>query len=161
MSETRALPSSLRHSEHQQLFEYWRSKCRGDLLAGRRDIDPVDLRQVLPRLALIDVLREADGLDFRYRLTGTEIVERAGRDPTRKRFTELYDGDYLEAALATYRTVAEEGVPMLSERTFPLVRDREFLRYDRLILPLAADGRTVDMVMLLIAVLEHVRMDEI
>jgi hypothetical protein len=42
---------------------------------------------------------------------------------------------------------------------YPLVPGREYMSYDRLLLPLAADGVTVDMVMLLIVVLEHRSID--
>lgn len=149
----------LRHDDHQALYAYWRSKQQGDRLPARADIDPADLRSMLPRLALIDVLREDEGLAFRYRLTGTEIVNRAGRDPTGKRFDELYRGEYLETAKETYRQVVETGQPHTSDRVYPLVPGREYMSYDRLLLPLASDGTTVDMVILLIVVLEHRSID--
>jgi hypothetical protein len=149
----------LRHADHRVLYEYWRAKAPGGHLPARADIDPTDLRRLLPRLALVDVLREPEGLAFRYRLTGTEIVDRAGRDPTGLRFEELYSGDYLETALATYRHVVETGAPHVSDRVYPLVPGREYLRYDRLLLPLAADGATVDMVVLLVVVLSQGQLD--
>ena len=160
MIDGNELLDRLRHADHRALFEYWASKRTEGRLPARADIDPIDLRRLLPRLALIDVLRDGGTLDFRYRLTGTEIVERAGRDPTGRTFGELYAGDYRETAIATYRKVVETAKPLLSERTYPLVPEREFLRYDRLLLPLAADGRTVDMVMLLIVVLEHRKVED-
>jgi hypothetical protein len=158
---TDQLTARLQHAEHRRVYEYWLRKCRDERLPARADIDPVDLRRQLPRLALVDVLRKPDGLQFRHRLTGTEIVERAGRDPTGKRFDELYSGSYLQTALATYRHVVETGRPHLSERSYPLVPDRQYLQYDRLLLPLAADGRTVDMVLINIVVQEHPRREQI
>jgi hypothetical protein len=149
----------LRHDDQRTLYDYWRARQRSGRLPARADIDPADLRHLLPRLALIDVLREDHDLAFRYRLTGTEIVNRAGRDPTGKRFEELYHGDYLQTAHATYRQVVDTGRPHTSDRVYPLVPGREYMRYDRLLLPLAGDGVTVDMVMLLIIVLEHSRVD--
>jgi hypothetical protein len=149
----------LRHDDQRTLYDYWRARQRSGRLPARADIDPADLRHLLPRLALIDVLREDHDLVFRYRLTGTEIVNRAGRDPTGKRFEELYRGDYLQTANATYRQVVDTGRPHTSDRVYPLVPGREYMRYDRLLLPLAGDGVTVDMVMLLIIVLEHRSID--
>ena len=149
----------LRHDDHRVLYDYWQTRQRGGRLPARADIDPTDLRKLLPRLALIDVLREDDSLAFRYRLTGTEIVNRAGRDPTGKRFDELYRGDYLQTAQATYQKVVDTGRPHTSDRVYPLVPGREYMSYDRLLLPLASDGVTVDMVMLLIVVLEHRSID--
>lgn len=145
----------LRHADHRALFDYWHARMQGDRLPARADIDPAELRSLLPRLALIDVLREEQGLAFRYRLTGTEIVSRAGRDPTGKRFEELYRGDYLQTANETYRQVVESARPHTSDRVYPLVPGREYMTYDRLLLPLAGDGVTVDMIMLLIVVLSQ------
>lgn len=138
----------LRHSAHRQLLAYWCGKAPPNGLPSRADIDPVDIPQLLPRLALIDVLREPAGLHFRYRLAGTEIVERAGRDPTGKRFDELYSGDYLRQALSVYTEVVTSGRPYASHRSFPVDFNREFISYDRLILPLAGDHVTVDMLIL-------------
>lgn len=157
MTAPGAFAERIKHGEQRDLYAYWSAKAPPDGLPARRHIDPLDIPALLPRIALIDVLREPAGMFFRYRLAGTEIVERAGRDPTGRRFEELYEGDYLQQALDTYRQIVEAGVPHLSERTFPFIRGREFMRYDRLILPLADDGRTVDMLILLIAVLEQGR----
>lgn len=158
MTDVSAPEPQLRHRDQEALYAYWRGKRRhGGLLPARADIDPVDLRDLLPRLALIDVLRDTGELAFRYRLTGTEIVDRFGRDPTGKRFEELYHGDYLQTANATYREVVETGRPHTSDRVYPLVPGREYMCYDRLLLPLASDGVTVDMVMLLVIVREHRR----
>ena len=160
MTKTADIAESIRHPDHDWMFQYWRGKApKGGGLPSRQDIDPIDFPRLLPRIALIEVLREG-GLNFRYRLAGTEIVDRAGRDPTGKRFDELYEGSYLTTAIETYRRIADHGEPYLSERTFPLVAGREFLRYDRLILPLASDGRTVDMLLLLIVVLAQNRVED-
>ena len=159
MSSVQHTAPDLRHEDHRVLYAYWQDRRQGDRLPARADIDPSDLRHLLPRLALIDVLREDAGLAFRYRLTGTEIVNRAGRDPTGKRFDELYQGDYLHTANETYRQVVDSGQPHTSDRIYPLVPGREYMSYDRLLLPLAGDGVTVDMVMLLIVVLEQRSID--
>ena len=147
-----AFLESLTHTDHIALYRYWRSKCAPGALPSRADIDPAALRELLPRIGLIDVLREPDGPAFRFRLAGTELVQRGGHDPTGRRFDELYRGEYLETVQETYRHVAEMGEPLLTHRIYPLVPKREFLRYERLLLPLARDGAYVDMVMLLVVV---------
>lgn len=149
--------ATIRHDDHRWMYDYWHGRRHGGLLPGRGDIDPLDFPRLLPRVALIDVIREAPAPHFRYRLAGTEIALRAGRDPSGKRFDALYEGDYLTTALKTYRDILAAGAPHLSERVFPLFEGREFLRYDRMILPLASDGRRIDMFLLLIVLLEHPR----
>jgi len=146
---------TIRHDDHRWMYDYWDGRRRGGLLPGRGDIDPLDFPRLLPRIALIDVIQEAPAPHFRYRLAGTEITIHAARDPTGKRFDALYEGDYLTTALKTYRDILDAGTPHLSERVFPMFEGREFLRYDRLILPLARDGREIDMLLLLIVILQH------
>lgn len=143
MAEVDQFRATLHHPAHRRLYDYWRSKAPPGRLPGRSDIDPVDIPDLLSSIALIDVEREGGATRFRYRLAGTEIVARAGRDPTGKTFEELYEGDYLQSANATYRAIVENGEPFLSGRSFPAAKDH--VTYQRLILPLAADGRTVDM----------------
>lgn len=133
------------------IFDYWTGLARASRLPGRADIDPLDFPKLLPRVALIDVVDAEDPVHFRYRLAGTEIVERAGRDPTGKRFDELYAGTYLDQALETYRAVVAERQPHYSQRVFPLYHGREHLTYSRLILPLAGDGTHVDMLLLVVS----------
>ncbi|MBP5857031.1 PAS domain-containing protein [Marivibrio halodurans] len=143
---------SIEHPVLRGMHAYWCDRIPdGRLLPGRQHIDPIDFPGVLSRMALIDVLRGGDGLHFRYRLTGTEIVARAGRDPTGKRFDELYSGDYLVQALKTYADLTAVPTPHYSRRVYPLLDGREHLEYARLILPLARDGRVVDMFWLITA----------
>jgi len=143
-----AFEQRLEQPDHKRLWTYWRSKAPSGGIPARADLDPLDIPQLLPRIALIDVEQEEGRPQFRYRLAGTEIVERAGRDPTGKSFAELYEGAYLEQALATYREIVETRQPHLSRRRFPVESGRDFLSYDRLILPLGRDHRTVDMLLL-------------
>lgn len=154
------ISESIEHPTLRRMHDYWRGCIPEDgPLPGRQHIDPVDFPSVLSRMALIDVLRGDDTLNFRYRLTGTEIVARAGRDPTGKRFDELYTGDYLVQALKTYTDLAAAPAPHYSRRVYPLLDGREHLEYARLILPLARDGRVVDMFWLITADLLRVERD--
>ena len=154
------LRARITNPEQSAFFDYWLARFKPVGLPARSDLDPLDFPSLLPRIALIDVLREPAGLAFRYRLAGTEIANRARRDPTGKRFDELYEGDYLAQAQAVYEEIAQSGLPHLSDRTYLVQNGREALDYHRLILPLASDGRTVDMLALLIAVIDQRRLDD-
>jgi hypothetical protein len=147
--------SALSHPEHVWLYDYWLARKPPDGLPARRAIDPTDFPRMLPRVAMIAVEAVADGFRYRYRLAGTEIVARAGRDPTGKTFEELYQGDYLKSARALYDELRASAQPHFSQRVFPIGDGESFLRYDRLILPLASDHRTVDQFLLLIVVVEQ------
>ena len=80
--------SQMRSRRVQRLHEYWRSKAemRGSV-PQRRDIDPIELPDLLPNLMLLDV--EPSPLRFRYRLVGTRIVDFSYDD---------FTGTYLDEA---------------------------------------------------------------
>ena len=144
----------LSHEAHRELFHYWDSKRQGDRLPSRTDIDPIDIPHLLSCLALIEVFSDVDPVDFRYRLAGTEIVKAAGREPSGKTFRELYSGDHLEGAIQTYNDIRERAAPHISRRIFRNDACRRCLNYDRMILPLASKGQTVDMFILHVVFVE-------
>ena len=137
------------------LYQWWREGVDAGRLRGRQDLDPGRFTKLLPRLALIDVLQR-DPLDLRYRLAGTEIFFKSGRDPTGKRFADIYSGPYLAEAFETYRGVIDSARPYTSTRTYTREKEGGFLTYKRLLLPLARDGETVDVVLLLVSDLQVV-----
>ncbi len=145
---------TLRDDRHRRAFAYWRSKAPAERLPGRRDIDPLEMPDLLPRLTLIDVVWEGDGegkrLRLRCRLIGTEVVARFGRDITGLYAEEAYPEEYLAKALETYGGIIESRRPYLSRHRIPIA-DRDHAEYDRLIMPLAADGDTVDMFLICFA----------
>lgn len=140
-------PSTVHHPAHVRLYENWSSKITTAALPGRQNIEPLEIPDLLSAIALIDVVREDGACRFRYRLAGTEIGIRAERDPTGKFFEDLYEGEYLKKANSTYRGIVDTGAPFASSRKFPL--EEGYLSYDRLILPLASDGKQVDMLIFL------------
>ena len=56
-------------------FNYWQSLCKQGL-PNRRDIDPVDIPDLLANIMLLDVVD--GGADFRYRLGGTAVEHNFG-----------------------------------------------------------------------------------
>ena len=126
------------------VFGYWQSKVVQGRLPGRGAFDPIDFPHLLGLVNLIEVIREAERMRFRYRLWGSLVSEMTGRD-----YTGCYVED-LELPVATSR---------IQETLEAVVRDREahfwrlpappsnksYRSYRRLLLPLAQDGEQVDM----------------
>jgi hypothetical protein len=133
--------AGLRHPLHRQILEYWRSKAPPDRLPGRQHIDPCEIPKALPWVGLVDV---------GYRLIGTGVVAKMGRDATGKWFDEHYGPDEFARRRGTYEAFVRSRRPMIVRCT-DLIPDGEFKRCDCLMLPLAADGETVDMILLLFA----------
>ncbi|WPZ33552.1 PAS domain-containing protein [Thalassobaculum sp. OXR-137] len=121
----------------QGLLRTWRAKCREDALPARRDFDPLDMRDALGWLFVVQADPDID--DFRYTLIGTEITEQVGRDNTGRHVGEVFG----QAGLELYREVRDTRQPV---RVWGVVDwlDKEHKSYETLVLPLADDGHTVD-----------------
>jgi hypothetical protein len=132
------------HSKRlRQLYEYWLGQAKGRLPA-RADIDPAAIPQLLPYLFMIDVERAPRR--FRFRLIGTQICTWAGRDVTGMYLDDPAYGPRGEIITRQYAEVVERGVAYYAEQ--PAARpERDYVFYERLVLPLAADGRTVDILL--------------
>jgi hypothetical protein len=126
--------------------EYWRSKLNGRRMPARADLDVLELRSFMGSMFLFDVIDR--GRDFRFRLIGTKLVERFGRDSTGKTFAEAYErADPITATWLRniYQRVATEAVPIWSQAPLDQV-GRDFVVSTAIHLPLSADGSTVDMI---------------
>ena len=126
------------------LYAYWRQQSPPNRLPGRADIDPVDIRNALPHVMLIDVLESRR--DFVYRLVGTHIVQAAGFDFTGWTVAEFFASTSDDGRIEEYVQVAAEGHPRYGYYRM-LDPDRSHFFYERLIMPLAADGEKVDMLL--------------
>jgi PAS domain len=79
-------------------FSYWQSLRQGRMMPARRDIDPFDMRTLLPNVVLLDVSYQSAhcrstsavaSLDFRFRLVGTEVAARSAHDYTGRRLADI------------------------------------------------------------------------
>jgi len=127
----------------RRMHAYWRSKCRGEQLPARKDIDPLDFPWALGLVCLLDVGRYP--LTFRYRLDGTTIAERYGADLTGQTIDEVKPEFHAALLRKHFTEVAESGRPTLYR--ISLRYGGHARTYMRLALPLASDGKTVDMIM--------------
>jgi hypothetical protein len=129
----------------RRLHDDWLARRRGRLLPARADFDPVDLKYLMGKLLLVDVMHEP--LRFRYRLVGTELVRRAGFDLTGRTLDDYPDPEYREYTRQRYATAVVTRQPLRSIQS-RLILDGRLRHYEALLLPLGADGETVDMLMI-------------
>ncbi len=136
------LPADLR-----AIFDYWRTKRAGRKMPARSDLDPAELKTLLPSMILVDVLYdEAGAPDFVYRLTGTHEVDVRGENPTGKRVAEAFFGPSLENVLGCYRSVVDRREPYLDDDYFARDGDH-FADEANIFLPLSSDGERVTMIL--------------
>jgi len=133
------------HPKARGLFEYWLSIHPDTGLPGRQHLDPLDIPDLLPYIWLLDVRRTPPR--FRYRLVGTKLAEIYGRDHAGRWIDEVFP-HFAETLTAEHlRLAVETGLPQWREGVPLLVRDKDFLRTTRLFLPMASDGKAVDMIL--------------
>ena len=134
------------HPRVREIRRYWTSIAPGPrLLPGRAHFDPVDVPSLLPNIWLIDVVR--DPLRFRYRLLGTTVEKFAGRRLTGLWLDRTLPAGTREEVIANLTEVVETGTPSWRRGPSLIVPEKTVMTLERLYLPLASDGRTVDMVL--------------
>jgi hypothetical protein len=137
-------PTDIAQPALRRVYEYWLSKKGERRAPARRDLDPADLRDVLPTTLLIDVTR--DPWRFTYRLAGTLTERIHGVELTGRAIDTLKP--------PAFAAMLQNELIELAERVEPQFVYLEFINqmgvprgYHVLRLPLAADGSTVDMVL--------------
>lgn len=120
----------------------WEGKAGPNRLPRRADFDIPELRPYLGRVAILDVID--GGADFRFRLYGSDIAEEYQADMTRKSVAD-FRPHFRAAIVPGYRRCLETRAPYYDVIDI----DDEMMRYkwERMVVPLAADGQTVDMLM--------------
>jgi hypothetical protein len=135
------------------LYRYWLMiRPAPDLIPGREHLEPTEIPQVvLPWIWLADVHRNP--LRFRYRLIGTGLVAAMGSDATGHWFEDVHPpfrqpGHYPEyvAAAENRKISLYRGPPIYSVTP-------DWNSLERLILPMARNGRDVDMLLGAVVVL--------
>ncbi len=139
------LPAGAADPRFREIFAYWRNKAPPGLLPGRQHINPLDIPRLLPLVALYDVVRDDSNLRFRTRLSGTGVVAAFGSDFTGRFLDEITPPAVYGEFHTAYSSVAETGRPHYWERPVPFAV-RDFMAIQRLALPLAADGISVDII---------------
>jgi hypothetical protein len=130
-----------------EMYAYWQRKRGARAMPARADLEPAEIKRLLPGMLLVDVRPSADGtLEFVYRLVGTREVEMRGHDPTGKPVAEAYYGKSAEPVTACYRRVVETGQPFLDEDCFHLP-GQEWSPSASIYLPLSNDGAHIKMVL--------------
>jgi len=79
--------ASLNSPQLTRLDAYWRLRCAGRDMPQRADIDPVDLKPILPKIILSRI--EYAPLRILYTVVGTQCVATAGFDYTGYYLDEL------------------------------------------------------------------------
>jgi hypothetical protein len=131
---------------HEELFAYWASLRRSGLLPARADIDPEDFKRLLPTVSLIDVASADNGRAYRLRLAGTGLYSVYGREITGCALEDVYGARAADYWRTELDRIVEERRPGVGCHSLAW-RGAAHMQLLWLRLPLASDGRNVDMIL--------------
>lgn len=135
------------HSRFTEMARYLKMVAPGERLPGRRHIDPCDFPNLLSLINLVDVERDGGEMQFRFRLVGEDQTRAAGRNITGLLVEEAVVPHLVPRVAGNMRKVVESRLPVYDR--FPMPHpDREFIDSQRMYYPLATDGETVDMILI-------------
>lgn len=131
----------------RRLIQYWRALHQGDRLPGRQHIDPLDFPDLLPNIRLIDVVGNPPR--FKVRLTGERISDHFGQSYTGQFLDEAFDRFESRSSHRALTATINSRKPHWNLGVCDLNPEKDFVPFERLALPLASDGVTVDMLLVL------------
>ncbi|HEX3808374.1 MAG TPA: PAS domain-containing protein [Rhizomicrobium sp.] len=124
------------------LFEYWNAKRGTQPLPARLGLPVAELKPWIGQLA---ILEPSGTRDFRFRLCGTGLIRRFGREATGAGVHELA-GDVRETLQAPLRHVLSARVPVIARPRIHVGEKSEI--YSELLLPLSDGGESVTTILL-------------
>jgi CheY-like chemotaxis protein len=130
----------------RRAYDYWLEKAAGRGIPDRQDLDPGEIKDILPYLSILEIVTAANGRNHRYRLVGTRVSDALGYNPTNhfiEEFVENGHGDFIKRLLAD---VDASGQPLYAASSF---RSSTIgLSTQRILLPFTHGGTTVEQIVI-------------
>lgn len=132
----------------RRAYDYWLEKCDGRPFPDRADLDPAEIKDVLPHLSIVEVTGSDEQPRFRYRLIGTAVAQAVGRDRTGRFADEALDRRQAEFLCGLWRDICASGCPVYAASAYENESDDpgaadERLSRERLLLPFSVQGDSV------------------
>jgi hypothetical protein len=129
-----------------RFFDYWLAIAPPGRLPGRQHVDPLDIPELISRIWMVDVVPTAGGMRFRYRLAGTREVQTLEREVTGRWFDEIHTGDGRAIVEQRFRYMVENRAATYRKGHVRLIHHKGHRTVENCMVPLAGDGRTVDII---------------
>lgn len=127
----------------QLVYNYWNGLRRDRAMCSRAEIDPIELRDVLTHLIILDVVR--DPFDGVVRLAGSDVEQGAGIALTNLSLSQIWDSRET-FVMCEYERLAAGTIPRYSVNTCENACQTH-KKVSRLLCPLSTDGVTVDAIL--------------
>ncbi len=142
-----ARPDVVRAVNQRWLINFWKRHLAGAHVPRWQAIEATNLSGMSSSLSFLDVIGDGEATRFQFRFQGAAVSHIHGSDDWRGRYLdEVMPPERRTESLPAYRHAAACGRPVY---TIHDVRDRNsrLVHYERLLLPFAGDGRTVDRIL--------------
>ncbi|WP_162938186.1 PAS domain-containing protein [Kiloniella sp. EL199] len=130
-------------------LQYWEDKRRGvnvsAKLPSKDDIDPVDLRALLNKVMLFEVLD--GGKDFKIRICGQEVREILTVPVKGELLSDLEKQGVVVADMEAFRFIIASRKPLCEVDRSMAAVGRPHVNFQSVVVPLATDGTSVDFLM--------------
>ncbi|MDO8290571.1 MAG: PAS domain-containing protein [Parvibaculum sp.] len=149
-------PQELACPTLKAVHAYWNEKRGLRSMPARADINPVELREHLGWIMMVEALD--DLADFRYRLIGTKVTRYFFNNSTGQTVTDVFapfGAGAVKGVQAVYRKAARDHVVVRTHGEANWITNqktddpRGFPHFDSLILPLSDDDKTCNMLMVI------------
>lgn len=133
---------------HRVAYDYWQVLAGTNGRPLRMDFDPFAIASILPNIIMTNVIDQ--GRDFQFRVFGQDIRDRLKCNYTGMCLSELPNQDDRQIVWQNYRSVAQNGQPLLSvlDYTGPFRNIREA---DELYLPFFRNDGSVQSILVAVA----------
>lgn len=126
------------------LLDYWLEVHPKNGFPSRTDIDPIRMPRILPFITMTNV--ERDPFRLRFRLVGTAVNAAFGEEFTGKYFDDVFPNFSSSVGYLQRKQVVDEGIPIHYRGQGTLRYNLEFKSVEWILLPLASDGKNVDII---------------
>lgn len=126
----------------RELHAWWMSKCRAGGIPDRADLDPIELRRLLPNIIICEAEAEPEPFRIRYRLVGTKIAAITGFDFTGRYLDEILGEGGDMPWMEIYASILVKRAPLLGSVTEATTSGGTFT-YEFGIFPLTVGGTAV------------------
>lgn len=130
----------MRHKNSLAMFEYWNSRRGARPAPSRNEIEPSDIRLLLPHVFICEVNENADLI---FRLAGTAICTMRGCELKASRLADLWAEDGARNALRIALAVAEHNTPVVLSID-ALSESGRSAAFEMLLLPLTGPSDTTN-----------------
>jgi hypothetical protein len=141
-----------RSADLQRLLAYWHERRGAREFPRRADVDPLDIRFMLDRIALTEVHDPVDAgpVDpgsrrYRLRLVGSFWYRLVGFEMTGMWTHEFRHANQRKLTEDFYMSLLEGRRPRFVQRD--VIVDDQLLHYEIMLLPLSEDGSRISMIM--------------